>query len=72
MQKTVLREVLERAADVEDAKLSKASVEYEHPAAKPAQHCGVCRHYRGGSCEIVAGRIRPEDWCKRFKRITNG
>lgn len=50
-------------------KRSKSSVGYEHPAAKPANHCSVCVHYvKGGSCELVAGKIRPEDWCRLFKR----
>lgn len=50
-------------------KLSKHEVGYEHPAAKPQNHCGVCRHFEPpDQCEIVAGRIRPEDWCRRFER----
>jgi hypothetical protein len=63
-------------------KLSKESVEYEHPAAK-SDHCGICAHYilphpkESGSCEIVARAIRAEDWCNRFRHsrartMTNG
>ena len=49
-------------------KLSKESVGYEHPAAK-SNHCVICRHFEPkDSCEIVAGKIRPEDWCERFSK----
>ncbi len=48
------------------AKLSKAEVQYEHPAAK-SDHCGICRHYEPPTaCEVVSGLIRPEDWCDHF------
>jgi hypothetical protein len=49
------------------AKLSKESVGFEHPAKGP-HHCGQCRHFEGPrACEIVAGLIRSEDWCRRFE-----
>ncbi len=64
-----LRDALERATAAENAKLSKASVGYKHPAAKPVQHCGICEHFLGnGLCEIVEGRIRSEDWCEKFRK----
>ena len=60
-----VREALRRSADAEDAKVSKVSVGYEHPAAK-VNHCGD--HWQPPhSCEVVSGRIQPEDWCKRFR-----
>jgi hypothetical protein len=50
------------------AKLAKADVEYEHPAAK-SNHCEICRHFLSpDTCRIVAGKVEPEDWCNRFKR----
>jgi hypothetical protein len=67
-----VRDALRHAAWSEDAKVSKASVAYEHPAAK-ANHCGICEHWQPPrqpphSCAIVRGRIQPEDWCKRFRK----
>lgn len=52
------------------AKLSKASVGYEHPAKGP-DHCGDCVYFQADSnaCGLVAGKILPEDWCRRFKRM---
>lgn len=48
------------------AKLAKSSVGYEAPA-KGSDHCSECRHFDGhSSCAIVAGTIRPQDWCRRF------
>lgn len=33
-----------------------------------AQRCGVCAHFRPpGSCEIVAGPISPDGWCRYFR-----
>jgi hypothetical protein len=53
-------------------KVSKASVAYEHPAAK-SNHCGICRHFQSPhACEIVAGEIQPEDWCERFAAADRG
>lgn len=49
-------------------KLSKPSVQYEHPAKGP-NHCGICGHFLSPyECEIVTGKIRSEDWCNRFER----
>lgn len=48
-------------------KQDKKAVAFEHPA-KGAHHCSECRHYRADeTCEIVAGRVLPRDWCKEFK-----
>lgn len=61
-----VRADIERA--IEHHKVSKASVGYEHPAAK-SNHCGICEHFEAPSaCEIVQGTIRREDWCERFKK----
>jgi hypothetical protein len=50
-------------------KLSKPSVGYEHPARGP-HHCRQCEHFEPPSrCAIVEGVIRPEDWCRRFKKL---
>ena len=50
--------------------LSKSEVQYEHPAKGP-HHCSQCRHFKSPhSCEIVEGRIAPEDWCKKFMPYT--
>ena len=49
--------------------LSKSSVGYESPAKGP-HHCSECEHFRGPSrCEIVAGTIKPGDWCERWKAM---
>lgn len=59
-----LRGQIEKAH--EGHKLAKTSVGYEHPAQGP-NHCGLCRHFEPKrSCEIVAGTIHREDWCRRF------
>ena len=47
-------------------KFDKREVGYEHPAKGP-DHCSTCEHYRNGSCVIVAGVIRPEDWCEKYE-----
>jgi 8-oxo-dGTP diphosphatase len=50
-------------------KLPKSAVEYEHPAKGP-DHCGLCRHFdhAEAACELVAGAIATNDWCKKFDR----
>ena len=63
-----VREALRLNTEAEYAKVSKRVVGYEHPAAK-AQHCGICQHWQSPrSCEVVSGRIQPEDWCRRYER----
>ena len=47
------------------AKLSKDAVDYSK--GTPEAHCGVCEHYRHGTCLIVEGEIEPDMWCDRFK-----
>lgn len=48
-------------------KLSKESVDYS-PGHRGSR-CGICRHFLGhGVCEIVAGRIDPQYWCKKFSK----
>lgn len=50
-------------------KVSKASVDYSlgHPRG---DRCGVCKHFqKPNKCEIVAGLVKSNMWCKRFKRI---
>ena len=47
-------------------KVSMAAAHYQyHPHGR--QHCSVCRHFRPpGSCEVVAGAIVPNGWCRYF------
>jgi 8-oxo-dGTP pyrophosphatase MutT (NUDIX family) len=53
-----------KPAQDEDTKVRKASVNY----GKSTGHdrCGNCVHFRGGSCERVAGDIDPGDWCELY------
>ena len=45
----------------------KSEVQFEHPAKGP-HHCSQCVHYYGhGMCEIVKGKVEPQDWCKKFE-----
>lgn len=49
-------------------KLSKADVQYEHPARK-SNHCAMCKHFSPpNACEVVKGVIAPFDWCNRFRK----
>lgn len=52
---------------MQGVKYSKNLVGFEHPA-QGNDHCLMCRHYQGGVCEIVDGRIRPGDWCNQFSK----
>jgi hypothetical protein len=47
--------------------IPKEVAQYQyHP--KGPQRCGVCVHFRPpGNCEIVAGQISPEGWCRYFR-----
>ena len=54
-------------------KRSKASVDY----SLGGDHCGACTHWiesaeneetETGECELVAGPIKEDYWCKLFKR----
>jgi len=52
-------------------KLAKTDVAFEHPARGP-HHCSQCRHFNRDSrdsCEIVAGRVLPRDWCTKFASL---
>ena len=56
---------------VDAGKKSKASVNY----SLGGDHCGACTHFYGeneatesGFCELVAGAIKEDYWCKLFKR----
>jgi hypothetical protein len=46
-------------------KLSKDAVDYSK--GTPEAHCGICEHYRHGTCLIVEGAIEPDMWCEKFK-----
>lgn len=52
-------------------KRSKSSVDY----GQGGDHCGVCTHFiaeneatETGKCELVAGDIGEDMWCKLFAR----
>jgi hypothetical protein len=49
-------------------KRSKESVDYSK--GMPQSHCGICKHYSPGSCELVEGEIDPSYWCELFARST--
>ncbi len=52
-------------------KVSKASARYrDRPNGD--QQCSGCTHFRGGTCEIVEGRISSDGWCRHFKRKGGG
>src|SRR5262249_32454707 len=47
-------------------KISKAAARYQdHP--NKGQRCGGCAHFLFGGCELVAGSISSNGWCKLFK-----
>jgi hypothetical protein len=47
---------------------TKQQVDFEHPA-KGMHHCGECKHFiRGNACWIVAGVIKPQDWCSKWEK----
>ena len=57
---------------VEMEKYSKSEVGFEHPA-QGQQTCAGCSHFEVDAplhCEIVAGRILPGDWCRKYKAKT--
>jgi len=45
-------------------KRPKLAVDYSK--GKPNAHCGICEHYNNHACELVAGTINPDMWCKLF------
>jgi hypothetical protein len=52
-------------------KLSKTEAKYQdHPNGQ--QRCGICLQFRPpGTCQIVAGSIRPTGWCQFFAAREN-
>lgn len=62
-----IRDDLEAAAAHSGHKISKQKADYK--VGLPQAHCGICAHFHSPSaCEIVAGRIDPQKWCKYFER----
>ena len=57
---------VEAESDQDEGKQTKASVEYGE--GMPNAHCGICKHYLGGACELVQGAIAPDMWCKLFEQ----
>ena len=53
-------------------KFTHAEVGYEHPSTHSGAHnCSHCIHYIVATpprCEGVKSPIRPEDWCRRWRR----
>jgi hypothetical protein len=48
-------------------KLDKSEVQYG--PGKGTERCLLCEHFiPRDSCEVVAGAIRKDYWCNRFKR----
>lgn len=46
---------------------SKAEVKFESPA-NGMDHCGDCKYFLGGRCQIVTGIVQAGDWCNKFKK----
>jgi hypothetical protein len=77
LEKFLARAVLHQQAAAEPpithaeggkAKASKSAADYTDHGTKQ-EHCSVCRHYvNPGSCEIVAGHIQPQGWCRYFEK----
>lgn len=42
-------------------------VEANYRSAFSAARCGVCSHFRSGSCELVEGLITPDSVCDLFQ-----
>jgi len=55
-------------ADGGAIKHSKDSPEVQYGHGMPSAHCGICSHFRAPhSCEVVAGEVSSQGWCKLFK-----
>jgi hypothetical protein len=53
----------------DNLKHSKDEVRYEHNRGSRQMKCGRCIHFEQQGpnlCEIVDGRILPDDWCMKF------
>ena len=48
------------------AKATQAQAGYQN-SPKGGQHCELCRYFqKPSSCQLVAGTISPNGWCKFF------
>jgi hypothetical protein len=57
-----------KSAKAIDADPKKPKAEVDYGPGKPEAHCGICKHFDGeDGCELVAGEIDPEKWCKLFE-----
>lgn len=54
------------AVDALTIKVTKKQADYDRGMG--ASRCRNCTHYRPPHCEVVEGTVRPEMWCKYFKR----
>lgn len=51
-------------------KISKQDADYS--PGMESKHCALCEHYLGDNrCEIVAGFIREDYWCRFFEKASN-
>ena len=54
----------------EAAKATQAQANYQG-TPKGGQHCELCRYFqKPNSCQLVAGTISPNGWCKFFNAKT--
>jgi len=50
----------------EAAKATQSQANYQD-SPKGGQHCELCRYFqKPNSCQLVAGTISPNGWCKFF------
>lgn len=63
---TDLRAEINAAMDQPGAKISKQKANYGGGMKKA--HCAICKHFKApDACEVVAGRINPQAWCKFYE-----
>ena len=55
-------------SEAQAAKITKRAANYQN-MPRNNQRCSRCQFFiRPGSCQVVAGKIRPNAWCRLFKR----
>ena len=55
-------------SEAQAAKASKSAANYQN-SPRNNKRCSGCRFFiRPGSCQLVAGQISPNGWCKFFRR----
>jgi hypothetical protein len=53
--------------DSERRLATKKEADYT-PKGTQQEHCAICRHYQGGICDRVQGRVVAAGWCRFFSR----